>query len=633
MSTSRHLGKICVAAVIFALLLTVVLVNGEKLGIQSVSQSMGYENRLFDAATVHTIDIVMDDWDSFIKSCENEEYAVCSVVIDNEAYKNVGIRAKGNSSLHSVARMGSERYSFKIEFDHYDTSKSYYGLDKLNLNNLIQDNTMMKDYLVYQMMDEFGVDTPLCSYVYITVNGEEWGLYLAVEGVEDGFLRRNYGSDPGEIYKPDTMSMGGGPGNGQNFDMDEFIERFGEGFSDVMGPMNIPDDFNPTSMEGVGGQLQKHSVPFNGNMGEMPDRKNMMGEMDGFGMGSTDVKLQYIDDNPDSYSNIFDTAKTDISTVDKKRLIAALKSLSEGDVESSVDVEQVLRYFVVHNFAVNSDSYTGTMVHNYYLHENDGILSMIPWDYNLSFGGMQMMSNSTTVVNDAIDTPLSVSGDGSRPLVDWIFQSEEYTELYHQYFADFLKTVDVREMIETTYNLIAPYVEQDPTKFCTYENFELGVSTLKEFCKLRLESIAGQLDGSIPAASTLQRAEDAMLVDASDLTLSDMGSMSGMIVPEGFEANRNTDPKNDPNAELPAMPQIPPQNGGFPAFEGGSIPYFEGAGEDFMLPAGNMHGNLPFDFAQQTHGAAQYNYNTLILLGLSMLILLIGLVVAFRFKR
>lgn len=470
---------------------------------------------------------------------------------------------------------------------------------------------MMKDYLVYQMMDEFGVDTPLCSYVYITVNGEEWGLYLAVEGVEDGFLRRNYGSDPGEIYKPDTMSMGGGPGNGQNFDMDEFIERFGEGFS--------------------------HFAPFNGNMGEMPDRKNMMGEMDGFGMGSTDVKLQYIDDDPDSYSNIFDTAKTDISTADKKRLIAALKSLSQGDVESSVDVEQVLRYFVVHNFVVNSDSYTGTMVHNYYLHENDGILSMIPWDYNLSFGGMQMMSNSTTVVNDAIDTPLSVSGDGSRPLVDWIFQSEEYTELYHQYFADFLKTVDVREMIEAAYTLIAPYVEQDPTKFCTYESFELGVSTLKEFCELRLESIAGQLDGSIPTASTLQRAEDAMLVDASDLTLSDMGSMSGMMggmmVPEGFDANRTTDEKNDQNTELPAMQQIPPQNGGFPAFEGGNKPNFEGVGEDFMLPDGNMHGNLPFDFAQQTQGATQNSYNTLILLCLSMLVLLIGLVMAFKFKR
>ena len=31
------------------------------------------------------------------------------------------------------------------------------------------------------------------------------------------------------------------------------------------------------------------------------------------GMGQDDVKLKYIDDDPDSYSNIFDNAKTDIS--------------------------------------------------------------------------------------------------------------------------------------------------------------------------------------------------------------------------------------------------------------------------------------------------------------------------------
>ena len=35
--------------------------------------------------------------------------------------------------------MNSERYSFKVEFDHYNSSLTYHGLDKLSLNNLIQD--------------------------------------------------------------------------------------------------------------------------------------------------------------------------------------------------------------------------------------------------------------------------------------------------------------------------------------------------------------------------------------------------------------------------------------------------------------------------------------------------------------
>jgi spore coat protein CotH len=195
MSTSKHIDKLCAAALSLALLLTLLAVNGEALGIQAASTAMGYESKLFDTDRVHTIDIVMDDWDGFLESCEDEEYNVCSVVIDNEAYKNVGLRAKGNTSLSSVSQLGSQRYSFKIEFDHYDSTKSYYGLDKLSLNNLIQDNTMLKDYLTYQMMGAFGVDAPLCSFVYITVNGEDWGLYLAVEGVEDAFLQRNYGSE------------------------------------------------------------------------------------------------------------------------------------------------------------------------------------------------------------------------------------------------------------------------------------------------------------------------------------------------------------------------------------------------------------------------------------------------------
>lgn len=84
----------------------------------------------------------------------------------------------------------------------------------------------MKDYLTYQLMAGFGVDAPLCSYVYITVNGEDWGLYLAVEGIEESFLQRNYGSDYGNLYKPDSTDFGGGRGNGRDFkfNMDDLMD-------------------------------------------------------------------------------------------------------------------------------------------------------------------------------------------------------------------------------------------------------------------------------------------------------------------------------------------------------------------------------------------------------------------------
>ena len=188
MTTHKHIDKRCCVVIIFAVILTLIFMNGKLFGIKASAQSKEYESRLFDTSKVHTLDIEMEDWDSFIETCTNEEYTACNVTIDGETFENVAIRAKGNTSLTQVANYNNDRYSFKVEFNHYSDALSYYGLDKLNLNNIIQDNTYMKDYLTYQLMRKMDVSAPLCSYVNITVNGENKGLYLAIEGVEDSFL-------------------------------------------------------------------------------------------------------------------------------------------------------------------------------------------------------------------------------------------------------------------------------------------------------------------------------------------------------------------------------------------------------------------------------------------------------------
>lgn len=552
MATHKSIGRICCAVLAFTLALTILFMNGEDLGIQAAAGEAGYESRLFDASTVHTIDIVMDDWDSFLAGCTDEEYVLCSVVIDNEAYQNVAIRAKGNTSLTQVDSYGNDRYSFKIEFDHYDSGKTYYGLDKLSLNNIIQDNTYMKDFLSYQMMGYFGVAAPLCSYAQIRVNGQEWGLYLAVEGVEDAFLERSYGSDHGELYKPDSQSMGGGRGNGGGFRMDDW-EPAGEapgGFDGAATPGGMPgrepggDQDPPQQPQGAangedpsGGALPSQEPPGGGFPAGDADRAPM-------GMaGSSDVSLIYTDDDPDSYANIFENAKTSITDGDQARLIASLKQLGEGtDIGDVVDVEAVIRYFVVHNFVCNFDSYTGSMIHNYYLYEKDGQLSMIPWDYNLAFGGFQGADDATALVNYPIDTPVSGGSVEERPMLAWIFADEAYTQLYHQYFAEFISSYFesgyFAGMIDAVKEMIAPYVESDPTKFCTYEEFEAGVDTLKAFCLLRAESVAGQLDGTIPSTSGGQAQDGSGLIDASGLQISRMGTMSGAMPAGKFGAPR-----------------------------------------------------------------------------------------------
>lgn len=116
MSTHKYIDRICVIALVIAMVVTLLFMNGKVFGI-TAQATTGYENRLFDTSRVHQIDIEMDDWEGFLETCENEEYTTCTLVIDGESYKNVGIRAKGNTSLSNVSQMGSDRYSLKIEFD------------------------------------------------------------------------------------------------------------------------------------------------------------------------------------------------------------------------------------------------------------------------------------------------------------------------------------------------------------------------------------------------------------------------------------------------------------------------------------------------------------------------------------
>lgn len=565
-------------------------VKGEQV---STSTEAAYKSKLFDTSYVHSINIEIDeeDWNDLLENASEKNFYSCNITIDGEEYSNVGIKTKGNSSLSQVVSSDSDRYSFKINFKKYNKEQNYYGLEKLNLNNIIQDATYMKDYLAYTMMGEFGVASPYVSYSYITINGEEWGLYLNVEEIEDSFLERNYGEDYGNLYKPETMEMNGDKVGQMPQGMNP--ENLQEGF-DPENIMQIPQGEN---QEGImqapeasqtADTTQMPAAPDAGNMPELSQEAGGNGMQGGQGLkggfggpgseNSLGADLKYTDDQYDSYANIFDYAETDITDNDKDRLIVSLKQLNEGtNLDEVLDVDALLCYFVVHNFVDNYDSYTGTMLHNYYLYEQDGKLTMLPWDYNLAFGafgGMggkndkgnmlspnnnavqnndatqnaeinqseenaepskmnkeQMMgegTDATSMVNMAIDIPLSGADEEDRPLWSQLINNQTYKAKYHELFNEFLQdhieNGVVQDEINRVAEMISPYVQKDPTAFYTYEEFTKGVETIKTFINLRGESIRKQLTGEIPSTTEGQDTFTGELVDASSINISDMGS-------------------------------------------------------------------------------------------------------------
>ena len=517
----KHINEITIILVIGALLFTCIFMFAPSvLGI--TEKDTLYENTLFDKDAVTTVNITVSDenWADMLENPLEEEYHLCDVTINGKSYESVAIRTKGMTSLSSVASSDSNRYSFKIKADEYVGGQSFDGLDEFVLNNIYQDATYMKEYLSYEMMDYIGVDTPLYSYAAVYINGEYFGLYLMVEAPEEDFLDRVYGADYGELYKPESMSgeMGdrtaGGDAAGMNMTTPDIANR-----TTMTNDMNTMNFQNRTDMTNF-------TMPDDMNM-TMPDMGGG-GGMSGSGGGAD---LVYTDDEIDSYTQIFDNAVTDAKKSDEKRVITALKNLNEGtDLETYVDVDEVLRYFAANTALVNLDSYVSSMKHNYYLYEEDGQISILPWDFNLAFGAYGT-SGASDAVNFPIDTPVA-SGVSleDRPLIGVLLENEEYTELYHAY----LKKIATEfygdsfdERIAAIDALIGDYVETDPTAFYTYDEYQTAIVTLAEYGDLRAESILGQLNGTIPSTEEGQTENPDLLVDVSGLNFSAMGSMGG----------------------------------------------------------------------------------------------------------
>ena len=462
MLRAKHIDLICIAVMMLAVIATLLFMNGEAFGLTAASSAPGYEARLFDKTKVHTVDILMEDWDAFLETAAKEEYAPCTLVIDGEKFSNVGLRAKGNNSRRLTEKYGLERYSLKVEFDHYEYG-SYHGLDKFSLDSSFQDNSYMKTWITYDMMNHMDIPTPLCSWAWVRVNGEDWGLFLAVEEPEEAFAKRNFGNDYGQLYKPDYRKL---------------------------------------------------------------DAEN------------ADVHLRYTDDDFDSYDNIFRHSKFDPTDADKQRLIDALKILSTGEsLETAIDVDEVLRYFTVQVFVVNMDSYLGRTGHNYFLYEQDGILQILPWDYNLAFATYSLgmpdpINDSTLYVNYPINTPASGEIMRKRPLYHNLMKNNEYYEQYHKYFdyliESYFESGYFTDFAEGTADMIAPYVGKDPTAFCSYADWQLGAKTIRNFCLLRAESVRGQLDGTIPSTIAAQAENKSNFIDASSIWLPDLGEIADL---------------------------------------------------------------------------------------------------------
>ncbi|MNR28739.1 CotH protein [compost metagenome] len=106
-----------------------------------------------------------------------------------------------------------------------------------------------------------------------------------------------------------------------------------------------------------------------------------------------------------------------------------------------------------------------------------------------------------------------------------------YKEKYHAYLQEIMDTYfadgKFAQKVASLNQLISTEVQNDPTAFATYAEYQTAVAELTKLGTLRAESIQGQLSGAIPSTTDGQKADESHLVDASSVDLSKLGSGPG----------------------------------------------------------------------------------------------------------
>lgn len=318
------------------------------------------------------------------------------------------------------------------------------------------------------------------------------------------------------------------------------------------------------------------------------------GEMTGSGSD-----LTWLGEDPESYTGLALKSETTNDDI----LIDMINELNNGtDYEKYIDTEEALKYIALQVITNNTDSYIGGNKQNYYLYEDDGVFSILPWDYNMAFGGLgggggmgggfgrgqrttntestnestaEETSNANNTADNAnaqhdlataagdagkgntrsnsnllIDEPTSGSVS-DRPLVANLLAVEEYKELYHNIIKEavegYLSNDTFTARVQEVADMIDSYVKADPRSFYTYEEYTQGVTKLISVNASQVDNISQQLSGEIASSGDGSGSGDAM----------GMGGMGGF---GGQQMGNNTEGDGDQQVQaVPGGNGNPPQ--------------------------------------------------------------------------
>ncbi len=225
---------------------------------------------------------------------------------------------------------------------------------------------------------------------------------------------------------------------------------------------------------------------------------------------------RYLGTDPKAYDAFgFKYGKKQIGLIQKfaetlKMIESSTDEVFQKEMGTYIDVENFAAYFAATALLVNLDSYVG-MPHNYYLllDKRDGLLKILPWDVNESFGTFTLNQDPARLIRWDIQRPWIAQ----RKLAERLFATESFRTLYLQQLRNLLdngfQEKRLINRIRVLRKNIEPLLTHDPYGF-GLEGVEAGIRgdqnglvpvverripAIEPFIRKRTESVKNQLAG------------------------------------------------------------------------------------------------------------------------------------------
>ena len=136
--------------------------------------------------------------DEYKKLQGNNRLSVKATIKEGElVYTDVAIHLKGGAGSF---RGLDQNPALTLNFDKFNREQRFHGLDKVHLNNSVQDPSFTTEGMCGKLMQTSGVPALRTSHARVKLNGRDLGCYVLKEGFDRTFLKRHFLNSWGTFY-------------------------------------------------------------------------------------------------------------------------------------------------------------------------------------------------------------------------------------------------------------------------------------------------------------------------------------------------------------------------------------------------------------------------------------------------